>query len=446
MNKYSMQLGTESIKKLLVRLSLPATIGMIVNALYNLVDTIFVGRGVGFLGIAGLSIAFPIQMVIMAFAFMVGIGASSAVSRNLGSGNLEKAEKIAGNSVVLIIMILSVIVTLGFLFTDPLLRFFGATETILPYSRDYIQIILGGSIFFAFAMSSNNLIRSEGNAKVAMFSMIIGTGLNIILDPIFIFTFNMGIKGAAWATVIAQFVSFLYITNYFLSGKSSLKIQPHHLKPDFGIIKEILTIGSPAFVRQISGSVLAIIMNNSLGFYGGDIAITVYGIINRVMMFLLMPLFGVIQGMQPIIGFNYGAKLYGRVKETVKLSLIVTISFSTFSWVLTQLFPGVILSVFTTESEVLSLGTTAVRIIFLAIPIIGVQIISGALFQALGKAKPAFVLSILRQLIILIPLVLILPKMGFGLIGIFIAFPVSDIVSTIISGFILKHELAKMHD
>lgn len=446
MNQYSLQLGTENIKKLLIRLSLPATIGMIVNALYNLVDTIFVGRGVGYLGIAGLSIALPIQMFVMAFAFMVGIGASSAVSRNLGADNLERAEKIAGNSFVLIIAVVAIIATLGYTFINPLLKFFGATETILPYARDYMQIIFVGSIFFAFAMSSNNLIRSEGNAKVAMFAMIIGTGLNIILDPILIFGLDMGIKGAAWATVISQFVSFIYVMFYFLSGKSSLKLQPHHLKLELNIIREIITVGFPAFIRQVNGSILAIIMNNSLGYFGGDIAITVYGMINRVMMFLLMPLFGIVQGMQPIVGYNYGAKAYARVKETIKLSIIITVLFSTIAWAFTQLFPGFIIGIFTDEPEVRQLGIIAVRIIFLVIPVIGVQIISGALFQALGRAKPAFILSVLRQMIILIPLVLILPRLGFGLIGIFVAFPISDLISTIISGYILKHELNKMHD
>ena len=445
MNTHSTLLGTEDIKKLLIKLSLPATIGMIVNALYNLVDTIFIGRGVGYIGIAGLSVSFPIQMFIMAFSFMVGIGASSAVSRNLGSGNLERAEKIAGNSYVMITIIVTFIVIIGYAFTDQLLRIFGATETILPYARDYIQIIFAGSIFFSFAMSSNNLIRSEGNAKVAMFAMIIGTGLNIILDPIFIFGLNLGIKGAAWATVISQFISFLYILNYFKSGKSSLKIQPHHLKLELSIVKEIISVGFPAFFRQVNGSILAIVMNNTLGTFGGDIAITIYGIINRVMMFLLMPLFGVVQGMQPIVGFNFGAKKFDRVKETVKLSIISTTIFATFGWLLAQLFPTFIISIFTTEKEVIKLGAEAIHYIFLVIPVIGIQIISSALFQALGKAKPAFVLSVLRQMIILIPLVIILPRFGFGLTGVFIAFPISDVISTIISGFMLKHEVDKMH-
>jgi putative MATE family efflux protein len=445
MNNHSQLLGQEDIRKLLIRLSTPATIGMIVNALYNLVDTIFVGRGVGYLGIAGLSVAFPIQMIIMAFGMMIGIGASSSVSRNLGAGDLDRAERVAGNSYTMILIIISVIAGLGLLFTDPILRLFGATETILPYARDYIQIIFIGSIFFSFAVSSNNLIRAEGNAKVAMVAMILGTGLNILLDPIFIFVLDMGIRGAALATILAQFISFLYILLYLRSGKSSLKIALHHLKLETTIVKEIILVGLPSFVRQINGSLLAIIMNNTLGFYGGDIAITVYGIVNRVMMFLLMPMFGVVQGMQPIVGFNYGARKFDRVKETIRDSLIAVTAFSLFGWTLSRLFPRFILEIFTTEAGVIELGMTAIHYIFLAIPIIGIPIISGALFQALGKSKPAFILSILRQMLILIPLVLILPLLGFGLLGVFIAFPVSDVISTLISAFILKHEVDRMH-
>ncbi|OPL08149.1 MAG: MATE family efflux transporter [delta proteobacterium ML8_F1] len=445
MNSHSTLLGQEDIRKLLVRLSTPATIAMIVNALYNLIDTIFVGRGVGYLGIAGLSVAFPIQMIIMAFGMMVGIGAASSVSRNLGAGNLERAEKVAGNSYTLILIIIVLISTFGLLFTDPILRLFGATETILPYARDYIRIIFLGSIFFSFAVSSNNLIRAEGNARVAMYAMIIGTGLNILLDPLFIFTLDMGIQGAALATILAQFISFVYILVYLKSGKSSLKIALHHLRPEVSIVREILGVGLPTFVRQINGSLLAIIMNNTLGFYGGDIAITVYGIINRVMMFLLMPMFGVVQGMQPIVGFNYGARKFDRVKETLKYSLVTVTGFALFGWILSRLFPRFILGIFTTEAAVIDLGMTAIHYIFLAIPIIGIQIISGALFQALGKSKPAFILSILRQMLILIPLVLILPLLGFGLLGVFIAFPVSDVISTAISALILKQEVDKMH-
>jgi putative MATE family efflux protein len=446
MKKLTARLGEERISKLLVNLSLPATIGMMVNALYNLVDTIFVGRGVGAIAIGGLTIAFPIQMVIMAFAQMIGIGAASAISRSLGAKDLEKADYVAGNSFLCVIVLSSIIAAVGLIFTEPMLRFFGSTETILPYAKDYITIILWGSIFFSFAMSSNNLIRAEGNAKVAMTAMLIGAILNMILDPIFIFVFKLGIKGAALATIISQFISFLYILSYLYSGKSSLKIKLHHLKPKAHIIVEILTVGSAAFFRQVTGSVVAIVVNNSLRIFGGDIALIIVGILHRLTMFLFMPLFGVIQGMQPIVGFNYGAKKLDRVKEAIKLSLITTIAIATFGWLIAELFPFTIISIFTRDTEVIEKGSTIVRIVLSMIPVIGIQIVGAALFQSLGKAVPSLILSLLRQVLLFIPLVIILPRVfGLGLLGIWIAYPAADILSVILTALFLRSELKKMN-
>jgi len=445
MKQLTARLGEEKINKLLVNLSLPATIGMMVNALYNLVDTIFVGRGVGAIAIGGLTIAFPIQMVIMAFAQMIGIGAASAISRSLGAKDIEKADYVAGNSFLCVIVLSSIIAAIGLIFTEPMLRFFGSTETILPYAKDYITIILWGSIFFSFAMSSNNLIRAEGNAKVAMVTMLIGAILNIILDPIFIFIFKLGIKGAALATIISQFISFLYILTYLYSGKSSLKIKLHHLKPKIHIIIEMLTVGSAAFFRQVTGSVVAIVVNNSLRIFGGDMALIIAGILHRVIMFVFMPLFGVIQGMQPIVGFNYGAKKLDRVKEAIKLSLITTTVIATFGWLIAELFPFAIISIFTHDAEVIEKGSTIIRIVLSMIPAIGIQIVGAALFQSLGKAVPSLILSLLRQVLLFIPLVIILPRVfGLGLLGIWIAYPAADILSVILTALFLRSELKKM--
>jgi len=326
-----------------------------------------------------------------------------------------------------------------------MLRFFGSTETILPYAKDYITIILWGSVFFSFAMSSNNLIRAEGNAKVAMATMLIGTILNIILDPIFIFVFKMGVKGAALATVISKFVSFLYVLTYLYSGKSSLKVKLHHLKPKTHIIIEILTVGSAAFARQVSGSVVAIVVNNSLRIFGGDIAIIIVGILQRVTMFIFMPLFGVVQGMQPIVGFNYGAKKLDRVKETLKLSLIITTAFASFGWLIIELFPLAIISVFTRDAEIVEKGSTIMRIVISMIPLIGIQIVGAALFQSLGKAIPSLILALLRQVLLFIPLVIILPRvLGLGLLGIWIAYPAADILSVVLTVLFLRNELKKM--
>jgi putative MATE family efflux protein len=445
MKQLTARLGEEKINKLLVNLSLPATIGMVVNALYNLVDTIFVGRGVGAIAIGGLTIAFPIQMVIMAFAQMIGIGAASAISRSLGAKDIEKADYVAGNSFLCVIVFSLIIAAIGLIFTEPMLRLFGSTETILPYAKDYITIILWGSIFFSFAMSSNNLIRAEGNAKVAMATMLIGAILNMILDPIFIFIFKLGIKGAALATIISQFISFLFILAYLYSGKSSLKIKLHHLKPKIHLIIEILTVGSAAFFRQVTGSVVAIVVNNSLRIFGGDMALVIVGILHRVIMFVFMPLFGVIQGMQPIVGFNYGAKKLDRVKEAIKLSLITTTTIATFGWLIAELFPFAIISTFTHDAEVIEKGSTIIRIVLSMIPVIGIQIVGAALFQSLGKAVPSLILSLLRQVLLFIPLVIILPRVfGLGLLGIWIAYPAADILSVILTALFLKSELKKM--
>ncbi len=439
---HSERLGTEPIKKLLVSMSLPATVAMIVNALYNLVDTIVVGRGVGALAIGGLAISFPIQMFIMAIAQMIGIGAASMISRQLGQGDVEKADQTAGNAYIAIVVLGVITMVVGLNYLEPLLRIFGATDTLLPYAMEYMEVILIGSVFYMFAVASNSLIRAEGNAIVAMVTMFIGTGLNIILDPIFVFVFDMGIKGAAWATIISQFMSFAFVMIYIYSGRSSLKVMPHHLIPHRELMREMFAVGAPAFARQVGGSALAIIVNNSLGYYGGDIAITAFGVVNRVMMFIFMPLFGVVQGFQPIAGYNYGAKLFDRVKEVIKLSMQYTTVYMVGGWLLILLGADFVIRVFTTDPDVIALGAQAMRIVLFAVPVIGVQIIGSSVFQAFGKAMPAMVLTLLRQFIILIPLLLILPRIGdLGLLGIWLAYPISDVASTFVSVFMLRKEM-----
>ncbi|OPJ56484.1 MATE family efflux transporter [Alkalithermobacter paradoxus] len=443
MSERSIILENEKISRLLINLSLPATVGMIVNALYNIVDAIFIGRGVGTLAIGGLAVVFPIQVIIMGFSQMIGIGAASTVSRSLGSKDDKRADKAVGNAYFAVIVISLVITLFGLIFIDNLLLFFGATQTILPYAKDYMSIILLGSIFSMFAVCSNNLVRSEGNAKVAMFTMIIGTGLNIILDPILIFIFKLGIKGAAIATVISQFASFIFIIKYLYSGKSSLNVKFHNMKPDKEILSEIFTVGFSAFVRQVGGSIVAIVLNNSLKLYGGDVAISTFGIVNRITMFLFMPLFGIIQGMQPIAGFNYGARRVDRVQEVVRLSIISTTAMATFGVIIGQLFPQAIMTVFTQDDTLIKDGSTVLRIVIAMVPIVGFQVVGAALFQSLGKAVPSIILSLLRQIIFLIPLVLTLPRI-FGLTGIWISFPIADLLSTIVTSVLLKNEMKKI--
>lgn len=435
------KLGTEKIDKLLFRMSMPAVIGMLVNSLYNVVDTIFIARGVGTDAIGGLSIAFPIQILIMAFGMLFGTGASSVISRALGEGNHDKANSTAGNVLIISGIFGVLIAVLSTIFIEPILKLFGATDQLLPYSKSYLEIILIGAPLIIFLMAGNNIARSEGNSKVAMFSMVIGTGLNIILDPIFIFSLNLGIKGAALATIISQFVAAIYLLTYFLKGKSSLHFTKHALTLQSKILKSILALGVPSFIRQAGGSFVAVVLNNLLGIYGGDIAISTFGVMNRLLMFGLMPLFGIAQGFQPIAGFNYGAKKMDRLWEVLKHSMVyATILCVIYSGII-FFFPEFMLSIFSTDKELITLGSHAMKYIIMLIPFIGIQVIGSTFFLAIGKIIPSFVLGLSRQVILLLPLVIILPKY-LGLNGLWYSFPIADTLSLTITVVWLFIEIA----
>ncbi len=431
-------LREEKIGKLLFKLSLPATIGMMFNALYNVVDTIFVGRGVDALAIGGLTIAFPIQMAIMAVAMMIGIGSATNISIAFGAGKTEEASAYAANAYTLITIISAVITTLGLLFIVPLLTLFGASKTLLPYARDYMSIIFIGTIVFSITMVNNNILRAEGRAKVSMIVMLLGTVFNIILDPIFIFGFKMGIKGAAIATVISQFISFSFVIVNSIRGKSIIKITTSRLKLKVKYVKDIVRLGLPAFIRNIVGSLFAIFLNNSIVSFGGDIALSAFGVINRVMMFLFLPMFGMLQGFRPIVGFNYGSGQIGRIKETIRIGIRYLVIYCSVALAVILTLNLPIIKMFTSDKAVLDLGAHAIKIMFLGIPVVGIQIISAAFFQSIGKARPALILSLLRQVIVLLPLILLMPRLfNLGLNGIWVAFPMADILSTFISAFIL---------
>ncbi len=433
-------LGEERIGKLLLSLSLPATIGMLVQAMYNFVDTIYVGRGVGSMGIAGISISFPVQIFVMAFAQLFGIGGASVISRALGEKNHEKARRAAGNVMAFSIAFGLAMTLLGYFFIDQLLILLGASEAIIPYAREYLSIILLGSAFFSFGMAMSHVIRAEGKPKIAMAAMLISAVLNIILDPIFIFTLNMGIRGAALATVLSQAITSIYILFYFISGKSLLRISLASLLPEWTILKGTVSVGLSAFSRQVAGSLLAVVLNNSLVFYGGDIAVAVYGVINRLLMVFIMPMFGVNQGFLPIVGYNYGAKKMRRARESVKLASAVTTLIALFSAIIMFFFARQLISIFSDEIELIEPTISALRIVILAIPTIGIQVIASGMFQALGKAIPALFLSLLRQIIILIPLILVIPRF-LGINGIWISFPLADLIAFAISLVFYLREL-----
>lgn len=433
-------LGEEKIGRLLLNLSLPATIGMLVQAMYNFVDTIFVGKGVGSMGIAGISISLPVQIFVMAFAQMFGIGGASVISRSLGERDHKKARRAAGNVMVFSVAFGLVMTLLGQFFLDQLLIMLGASEAIIPYAREYLGIILLGSAFFSFGMAMNHVVRAEGKPKIAMAAMLISAVLNIILDPIFIFSLNMGIRGAALATVLSQAATSIYVLFYFLSGKSLLRVSLRSLIPEWRIMRETVSVGLSAFSRQVAGSLLAVVLNNSLVFYGGDIAVAVYGVINRLLMVFIMPMFGVNQGFLPIVGYNYGARKMRRARESVKLASAVTTMIALFSSIVMFLFARQLISIFTDETELIESTIFALRIVILATPTIGVQVIASGMFQALGKALPALFLSLLRQIIILIPLILVIPRF-LGINGIWISFPLADLIAFAISLVFYLREL-----
>jgi putative MATE family efflux protein len=434
-------LADKNITKLIIKLSAPATIGMLVMALYNIVDAIFVGHGVGTHGLAGISIVFPFQMLVLSIGSLIGIGGASIISRCLGSNNLEKANRTLGNVYSLVIVFGILLAVGGSLFINPLLKLFGVTKAIFPFSKDYLQIILFGIVFFLFLIASNNIIRSEGKAKIAMGTMIVSAILNIILDPIFIFVLKMGTRGVAIATVLSQAAAVCYIIFYFSSKRSSLHFKIKNLKYKLSIVREIFSIGISAFVRLAAGSVIIIILYNTLATYG-VLPIAVFGVIHRLLRFTIMPTYGIAQGLQPIIGYNYGAREYRNILKAIKTGIILATSISFIGFLILISFPESLMKIFTKDVNLISTGSSSLRLIILALPFVGFQVVGATTFQAIGKAVPAFLLSSSRQILFLIPLILILPKF-FHLTGVWIAFPIADLLSFIVTFFFLNNQINK---
>ncbi|WFD11295.1 MATE family efflux transporter [Tepidibacter hydrothermalis] len=426
-------LGQEKEFKALMKLSIPATIAMLVNAIYNIVDTIFIGRGVGSLGIAGVSIYLPIQMVIMSVSLLIGVGTASIVSRKLGSKDLEGANKASGNLFFIIGLFSFFVSVFGFIFANSIVKLFGASHTVLPYAASYAKTMFLGVLVFPICVASNNIIRAEGNAKDAMNSMIIGMIANVFLDYLFIYVFDMGITGAGLATSISKGLNFAYISYYFIK-KSSIDINFKYFKFDSNISKQTIAIGSSAFITQISMSIVTLLLNYSLYNYGGDQAISVYGIVYKLTLFIQMPLAGLIQGMQPLIGYNLGSKNIDRIKNTVKINLIVSTCISTVLTALIFLFPELIINLFSTDKNLISQGSDVLKIVIFMYPILGLYMVAVGFYQSIGKGKESLILSLLRQIIFFIPLSIILPSVSnLGILGIWISFPISDLLSSLCS-------------
>lgn len=433
MNKQK-RLGELSVGKLLLEFSIPAIIGMVVNTLYNIIDRMFIGHipKIGSLAIAGVGITMPLMIIIMGFGMLVGIGTATRISIKLGQHDKESAEKHLGNAVTLIIIISIILTAFGFIFMDPLLKIFGASDNTLIYAKQFIQIIFAGCIFNLIGFGLNHSIRSDGSPKIAMLSMLIGAITNIILDPIFIFVLGMGIRGAAIATVISQCISGIWVLYYFTKGSSVLKIRKKYLKLDKEIVSSIFAIGISPFSMQVAQCAVLIICNNALQTYGGDIAVGAMTIISSIVMIFLMPIFGINQGVQPIVGYNYGAKKYDRVKETVRYAIIAATTIVVIGFIVVEVFPKQLISIFNSDPELIRIGVHGMRIYLCMLPLIGGQIIVSNYFQSIGRVKISIFLSLLRQVIILIPCLIIIPKF-IGLTGIWTAGAVSDFLSVIVT-------------
>lgn len=428
---------TEKISSLLFKQSLPAIIGMIVMSLYNVIDTIFIGQGVGTLALAGVTISMPLIMGFSAVSQALGIGFSSIISRALGAKNYTKVHQTLGNFLILSISI-GIILTLGLSFSlKSLLPLFGASPEVFAYAFEYAQIVVWGGFFFILFTGSIAIIRSIGEAKAVMFIMIASTIVNIGLDYLFIFPMNMGLAGAAWATVIAWVMGTVISAWYIIGPKSHFKLKLEDFRFKINIVKEALALGFSSFARQISSTLEMIILNKSLSYYGSDILIAGFGIIMRLGMLGLMPIVGIVQGMQPIAGANFGARKFARVKSLTKMSIKYATIFSCFSFVMVMLFPRQLLQIFTSDPEVINSTAKALRIFALGLPLVGFQVIAGGFYQALGFAKKAFLITTLRQTVLLIPLLIILPLV-WQLNGLFASFPIADYLSVIITFIIFQ--------
>ena len=448
------QLGSEPISSLLIRQSVPASIGILVMSLNILIDSIFVGNWIGSIAIAAINVVLPVSFFIAALGMSIGIGGSSIISRALGANNTEKARQTFGNQITLTLLVTTVMVALGLLYVDTLIPAFGGKGGIFEPAKIYYTIVLYGIPFLALCMMGNTVIRAEGKPKFAMIAMIIPSVGNLLMDYVFIYLFDWGMAGAAWATTIGYVLCFSYILYFFLSKNSELDITWSHFGLKFSILKEIGALGFVTLARQAVVSITYLLMNNILFGLGGEAMVAVYAIIGRMLMFALFPVFGITQGFLPIAGFNYGAEKYQRVKQAIKTAILYAAVLASIVFIGLFIFPADIAGWFlgsgpdmsaedlATNAYVLEHTPLAMRLVFAATPIIALQLIGAAYFQAIGKAVPALLLTLTRQGFFFIPLVLILPQY-FGELGVWLSFPIADVLATVATGYYLRVEIKR---
>ena len=439
------QLGNAPISKLIYRMSIPMIFAMVINGLYYLVDAIFVGWGVGSEGLGGLAIVFPLQMFAIALGMAIGTGTASIISIELGNQKKEEVAKTIITSVIFSLVLGILLPGILLIFKEQIIYLFGATMEIYPYADGYYTYIVFGFIFIFLSFLEINIIKAEGNTKMAALGMFLGTFLNVILDPIFIFIFHMGTAGAALATVIARLITTIYLSYYYLSGKSIIQFQKYAWRFKIRKIKQVLALGTGVFFNQIGFFLLAITMNLSLRLYGTSLDISIYGVFSRIYVFVTMPFLGLAQGIQPIIGYNFGAEKYYRIGQTLKKSLIFSLIMGCFLFAIMILFPANVLGLFTKETMIIQRGILPLRIAMLITPFIGIQILSYFFFLAINQPFKALFVSLSRQAVFTLSLVILLPLL-VGKMGIWVAYPLADILSVGIAYLLLKKEIAKMGD
>ncbi|PWI29913.1 MATE family efflux transporter [Flavobacteriaceae bacterium LYZ1037] len=436
----SQDLGKQPIGKLLIKQAVPASIGILVMSLNILVDTIFVGNWIGSTAIAAINVVLPVSFFIAALGMSIGIGGSSIISRALGGDHTEKALKTFGNQITLTLLFTVTLVVFGLYYVDDIIPAFGGKGAIFEPAKIYYTIVLYGVPFLALCMMGNTVIRAEGKPKFAMYAMMIPSVGNLILDYIFINLLDFGMEGAAWATTISYLLCFGFIFWYFLSKNSELKLKFPHFGLQKAIVSEIGSLGFVTLARQAVVSITYLFMNNILYDLGGESSVTAYAIVGRMLMFALFPVFGITQGFLPIAGFNYGAGKFARVRESINTAIKYAVFLATIIFILLMIFPEAITRLFTNNAEVIKETPSAMRWVFAATPIIAIQLIGAAYFQAIGKAIPALLLTLTRQGFFFIPLILILP-IFYGELGVWMSFPISDILATIVTAFYLNKEI-----
>lgn len=436
----SVDLGTQPIGKLLIKQAVPASIGILVMSLNILVDTIFVGNWIGSTAIAAINVVLPVSFFIAALGMSIGIGGSSIISRALGANNSNKALKTFGNQLTLTLLLTVTMITFGLYYVDDIIPAFGGKGNIFEPAKIYYTIVLYGVPFLALCMMGNTVIRAEGKPKFAMYAMMIPSIGNLLLDYLLINVLDFGMEGAAWATTGSYLLCFAFIFWFFLSDNSELKIKWNDFGLDLSIIKEIGSLGFVTLARQAVVSITYLFMNNILFELGGETSVTAYAIVGRMLMFALFPVYGITQGFLPIAGYNYGAEQYGRVRESINTAIKYAVGLATLVFILLMIFPEEITKLFTSNADVISETPSAMRWVFAATPIIALQLIGAAYFQAVGKATPALLLTLTRQGFFFIPLIFILP-IFYGELGVWMSFPIADVFATIVTGYFLNREI-----